>query len=144
VNRHARVRDEVETREVIEVYVRRLVGRAAQVCTSLKEFRAVRRPIRDTMLKNPELLGLNEPTGREANLLVAEILRQRCQDEQSISGATDCPEVLRGYAALCAKGLDGPEAQDDGPACEVAREGAGALPAPPAALPGASPPRPAP
>jgi hypothetical protein len=141
--RHAKVRDQGETREVIEVYVRRLVGRAAQVCGSFKDFRAVRLPIRDTMLKAPELLGLNDPSEGEANLLIAEILRQRCQEELAISGATDCAEVLRAYGALCARGLAGREAPQDGSACEVAREAAAALPAPPAAPPDSQvPPRP--
>src|SRR5512137_371535 len=114
---HARTRDEGETREVIEVYVRRLVGRAAIVCGSLKDFRAVRRPVRDTMLKNPELLGLNAPTEAEANLLVALILRQRCEEEMAYSGATDCPDMLRAYAALCEKG--GREPAEERAPCEV-------------------------
>jgi hypothetical protein len=128
---HERTRDEGETREVIDVYVRRLVGRAALVCGSLKDFRAVRQPIRDTMLKNPELLGLNQPTETEANLLVAAILRQRCEDELTYSGASDCPDVLRAYAGLCARG--GGEPEDEKRACEVVQEAVRALgPAPPA------------
>ena len=123
---HARTRDEGETREVIEVYVRRLVGRAAIVCGSLKDFRAVRQPIRDTMLRNPELIGLNSPTDAEANLLIASILRQRCEEEMNYSGASDCAEILRAYAALCDKG--GREPEDDRLACQVAQEGAAALP----------------
>src|SRR5512137_2406261 len=129
---HARTRDEGETREVIEVYVRRLVGRAALVCGSLKDFRAVRQPVRDTMLKNPELLGLNDPTEAEANLLVAAILRQRCDEELAYSGASDCAEVLRAYAGLCSRG--GGEPEDERRACDVVQEGVRALsPAPPPA-----------
>jgi hypothetical protein len=141
--RHARTKDQGETREVIEVYVRRLVGRAGLVCGTLKDFNAVRRPIRDTMLKNPDLLGLNDPSEGDANLLIAEILRQGCQEELAYSGATTCPEVLRGYAALCAK--EGSAAPDDRLACEVAKEAAAALPPQAAAPPDASAPaRPAP
>ena len=126
-HRHALTRDEGETREVIDVYVRRLLGRAAQVCTNLKDFRAVRRPIRDTMLKSPDLLGLNDPTAAEANLLISEILRQECEDELAYLGASDCPEVLRSYAALCLKpGADDPE---DQAACEVAQAAAAKAPA---------------
>jgi hypothetical protein len=125
---HARTRDEGETREVIEVYVRRLVGRAAIVCGSLKDFRAVRLPIRDTMLRNPELIGLNDPTEAEANLLIAVILRQRCEEEMNYSGASSCPEILRAYAALCGKG--GGEPEEDRLACQVVQEGAAALPRP--------------
>ncbi len=123
---HARTRDEGETREVIEVYVRRLVGRAAVVCGSLKDFRGVRLPIRDTMLRNPELIGLNDPTEAEANLLIAAILRQRCEEEMAYSGASDCPAILRAYAALCDKG--GSEPEDERQACQVVQEGAAKLP----------------
>jgi hypothetical protein len=138
--RHARVKDQGETREVIEVYVRRLVGRAGLVCGSLEDFGAVRRPIRDTMLKSPDLLGLNDPSEGDANLLIAELLRQGCQEELAYSGATNCPELLRGYAALCAKGGAAP---DELPACEVVTSAAKALP-PAAAQPDAARPRPAP
>ncbi len=113
---HARTRDEGETREVVDVYVRRLVGRAALVCGSLKDFRAVRQPIRDTMLRNPELLGLNSPTEAEANLLMAAILRQKCDEEMAYSGASDCPAILRAYGKLCAGGAR--EMAEDGPACD--------------------------
>jgi hypothetical protein len=122
---HARTRDDGETREVVDVYVRRLVGRAAQVCGTLKDFKAVRLPIRDTMLRNPELLGLNEPTEAEANLLMAAILRQACEDEMSYSGASDCPDILRSYAALCEKGAR--DAPEDRAACAVIQEAAAGL-----------------
>jgi hypothetical protein len=125
---HARTKDEGETREIVEVYVRRLVGRAATACGTLKDFRAVRQPIRDTMLKNPELLGLNAPTEAEANLLVALILRQRCEEEMAYSGATDCPDVLRAYAALCERG--GSEPPDEREACAQMAAAAAALPRP--------------
>src|SRR5512137_2544896 len=98
---HARMRDDGETREVVDVYVRRLVGRAALVCGSLKDFQAVRQPSRDTMMKNPELLGLNDPSDAEANLLIA--------------------AILRAYGALCDKG--GLVAADDKQACDVIRQG---------------------
>jgi hypothetical protein len=135
---HAKTRDDGETREVIDVYVRRLVGRAARVCGSLKDFQAVRRPIRDTMVRNPELLGLNAPTDAEANLLMAAILRQKCEEEMAYSGATDCPDVLRAYGALCDKGAG--DAPDDREACAVVKEAVAALPRPAAggAAPGAT------
>ena len=125
---HARTRDDGETREVVDVYVRRLVGRAALVCGTLKDFRAVRQPIRDTMLRNPELLGLNSPTEAEANLLVAGILQQKCEEEMAYSGASECPAILRAYAALCDKG--GREPEDDRAACEVAGRAVAAIPRP--------------
>jgi hypothetical protein len=137
---HARTRDDGETREVVDVYVRRLVGRAALVCGTLKDFRAVRQPIRDTMLRNPELLGLNEPTEAEANLLVAGILVQKCEEEMAYSGASDCPAILRAYAALCEAG--GREQEDERAACEVAGRAVAAIPrpAPAPAAPAGSPP----
>lgn len=136
--RYVRTKAEGETRDVIDVYVRRLVGRAAQVCTTVKDFEAVRRPIRDTMLKSPDLLGLNHPTEEEANILIAAILRQRCEDELAYSGASDCPDVLRGYAALCARGGSPPP--EERSACEVVGEAVSTLLTAPASPPGAAPP----
>lgn len=133
---HARTRDEGETREVVDVYVRRLVGRAALVCGSLKDFQAVRQPIRDTMIKNPELLGLNDPSDAEANLLMAAILRQKCEEEMAYSGASDCPDILGAYAALCDRG--GLVAEDDRQACDVIRQGVAGL-SRPAPAPGGKP-----
>jgi hypothetical protein len=135
---HARTRDDGETREVVDVYVRRLVGRAALVCGTLKDFRAVRQPIRDTMLRNPGLLGLNSPTEAEANLLVAGILQQKCEEEMAYSGASDCPAILRAYAALCDKG--GREPEDERAACEVAIQAVAAIPRAAAAAPTGSAP----
>jgi hypothetical protein len=134
---HARMRDDGETREVVDVYVRRLVGRAALVCGSLKDFQAVRQPIRDTMVKNPELLGLNDPTDAEANLLMAAILRQKCEEEMAYSGASDCPAILRAYGALCDKG--GLVAADDKQACDVIRQGVEGLARPGAPAAGGTP-----
>jgi len=125
--RYAQLKDEGETREIMDVYVRRLIGRASQVCPSLKDFQAVRRPIRDTMLKSPDLLGLNGPTEEEANTLVAAILRQRCEDELSYLGASDCPEILRGYGGLCAKSGDDPRERA---ACDVVKGAVAGLPPP--------------
>ena len=123
---------------MVDVYVRRLVGRAALVCGSLKDFRAVRQPIRDTMLANPELLGLNAPTEAEANLLMAAILAQKCEEEMAYSGASECPEILRAYAGICERG--GREPADDRAACETIQDAVTRLPrAAPAASPGAAP-----
>jgi hypothetical protein len=137
--RHAKFRDAQESAEVLHIYVRRLLGRAADVCTSFKDLRAVRRPIRDTALRHPDLLGIEG--GRLSNTVVntrlAEKLIEACDDEIGVSGATDCPDVLRGYAELCAK-ADPKELQDDGPACTLARDAAAKL-KPPAATASATP-----
>jgi hypothetical protein len=126
--RHALVGDEEETREVLAVYIRRLIGRAADICTQFKDFRAVRRPIRDTVLKTPQLLGLKpHATMEEVNARLAEILRDRCLEEIAVSGATDCVDVLKGYAELCAK-ADAKELKEDQKACQVIRAAVEALP----------------
>jgi hypothetical protein len=128
--RHAQVRDVEETGEVLKVYVRRILGRAADVCASFKDFRSVRRPIRDTLVKNPELLGLPaRPPASAANARLAEALRDECAEEITVSGATDCPEVIRGYVELCGK-ADPKELVDDGPACATMKAAAAALPPP--------------
>ena len=92
-----------EAGEVFGVYVRRLVGQAAQVCTTMADFRAVRRPLRDTLVKAPKLGDLSYPTTQEAaNTRMAEMLRDRCLVDVAVSGATDCPDIFAGYARLCA------------------------------------------
>jgi len=125
--RHARFGDAAETSEVLKVYVRRLMGRAADVCATFKDFRAVRRPIRDTVLKSPGLLGLSpHPSVVDANARLAETLRDACLDEIAISGASDGPDVLRGYAELCGK-ADAKELQEDRAGCDAMRAAAGQL-----------------
>src|SRR5512138_257529 len=99
--------DVEEASEVFDVYVRRLVGRSAVVCTTMADFRTVRRPLRDTLVKAPKIGGLTFPTTAEtANTRMAEILRDRCLTDVAVSGATDCPDIFAGYARLC----DQPEA----------------------------------
>jgi hypothetical protein len=94
--------DVEEAGEVFDVYVRRLVGRSAAVCTTMADFRTVRRPLRDTLVKAPKIGGLTYPTTPEvANTRMAEILRDRCLTDVAVSGATDCPEIFAGYAKLC-------------------------------------------
>ncbi len=91
-----------EAAEVFDVYVRRLVGQAAEVCTTMTDFRTVRRPLRDTLVKAPKIGGLTFPTTPEAaNARMAEMLRDRCLIDVAVSGATDCPDIFAGYARLC-------------------------------------------
>ena len=128
--RHARFSDVEETSEVMKVYVRRIVARAADVCTSFKDFSAVRRPIRDTLVKSPDLIGL--PAGSSAadvNTRIAETLRDACLEELAVSGASDCGEALRGYADLCGKidRKDAKEARDDDNACGIVQSAAAQL-----------------
>jgi hypothetical protein len=136
--RHARFGDAEESGQVLKVYVRRILGRAADVCTTFKDFRAVRRPIRDTLLKAPELLALTgHPTSADADTRLAETLRDLCQQDIAVSGATECPDMLRGYAELCGK-LDPRELADERAGCDLMRAAADALR--PAAAPPAAPP----
>jgi len=94
--RHAQVQDPVETSEILKVYVRRIIGRAALVCPSFKDFTDVRRPIRDTVVRSPEMLNLKgHPSVAEVNARMGEVLRDSCLAENAISGATDCPDILR-------------------------------------------------
>ena len=117
--RHARFKDVEEAGEVLKVYVRRLVGRGAEVCKEPKDFKAVRRPLRDTVLKSPALLGLPpQPTPGQADLRLAEVLLDWCRDEIAVSGATECPDMLRGYAGLCAR-FDRAEMKDERAACDL-------------------------
>jgi hypothetical protein len=111
--RHSRYGDIEETGEVFGVYIRRLVGQAAEVCKTMADFRAVRRPLRDTLVKAPRIGELNYPTTAEAaNTRIAEILRDRCLADVAVSGATDCPDIFAGYASLC----DQPEVAPKAPA----------------------------
>jgi hypothetical protein len=100
--RHSRYGDVVETGEVFRVYVRRLLGQAAEVCSTMADFRSVRRPLRDTLIKIPEVGGVQGPLSQEAaNTRIAEVLRDKCLEDVAVSGATDCPEIFAHYAALC-------------------------------------------
>lgn len=105
---HVKRQDTVETGAVFEVYVRRLVGRAAEVCTDLRGLQAVRRPMRDTLMRIPGIGDLEGPIDiQTANLRIAEILRKKCDIEVDASGASDCKSIYSGYAKLCDSGMRG-------------------------------------
>jgi hypothetical protein len=101
--RHAQFGDVEESGEIFKVYIRRLVGQAAEVCAKRPEdFKGVRRPIRDTLLKQPDIAGLKGPvTVTAANTRLAELLRDRCLEDIAVSGASECPDVFKAYAELC-------------------------------------------
>jgi len=101
--RHAKFGDVEETSEIFKVYVRRLVGQAAEVCSKRPEdFKNVRKPIRDTLIKQPDILGLKPPlTAAAANTRLAETLRDRCLEDIAVSGASECPEIFRDYVEMC-------------------------------------------
>jgi hypothetical protein len=106
--RYALVDDLAESSEVFKVYVRRLLGRGVMACDKPADFRGVRKPLRDTLFRLPELGELKgKPTIASANTRLAELLRDVCADELSVSGVSDCPDVFRAYGRMC-QGLEDP------------------------------------
>jgi hypothetical protein len=70
--RHAVQQDADETAEIYKIYVRRLVGRAALICKTMKELDGVRHPLVETMLRAPEIAGAKRGlTIPEANAIIA-------------------------------------------------------------------------
>jgi hypothetical protein len=99
-SRHAQSQDVDESREVISLYVLRLVGRAAEVC-SAKDLLEVRRPIRDLVLRQPSMAALTgKPTPLDVDRRLAQVLKERCQEELD-SGISECADVPRGWKKLC-------------------------------------------
>jgi hypothetical protein len=101
--RHAKFGDVEETGEIFKVYIRRLVGQAAEACNKRSDdFKNIRRPIRDTLIKQPDIAGLKPPvTVTAANTRVAELLRDRCLEDIAVSGASECPDIFKNYAEMC-------------------------------------------
>jgi hypothetical protein len=102
---------QTETRHTDEVtrlfglYVRRMVGRAAQLCPSMREFHDVIGPLEESLVKMPELGGYpSNISAPEANERVAQLLRSDCAQEIAVSGTTDCADILKKYAKLCSSG----------------------------------------
>jgi hypothetical protein len=132
---HANTDDVEETRDVFGMYVRRLVGRAAEICTNLKDFRTVRQPVRETLMKLPELGGLEgKVSARKAITTIAEILRDRCVEEMESTAVTACPDIWKGYERICtaAQKQDPKDFQDEADACALMKA---SEPPPPAQAP---------
>ncbi len=131
--RHALVNDPVETRAVFRVYVDKVLGRATQACESMEDFRAVRQPIREVLMKIPEIEDLKgKVTPSQANSTVADLLREHCDDELSVTGVDGCPPVLKKYARLCDDLPKLKDRQEDEDACRRIRVSLEALTAQPA------------
>jgi hypothetical protein len=119
---HQQTNDIEETTEVFEVYVRRVIGRAALICPTMKEFRGIRQPIRETLVKIPEVGGLKGKVRTpDANAKIAEILINRCTKELSVSGASDCVEIYAHYEKLCAATAK-KDQEEDAESCRLIAE----------------------
>jgi hypothetical protein len=109
-----------EAQEVFSIYVRRLVGRAALICPNLPDFLTVRRPLRDILIKLPQLGGLSgKVTVGAAGRKLAEILRDRCQAEMTVSGVSDCPAIYQQYQKLCGTVPEAQRTKEQAGACRV-------------------------
>lgn len=106
--------------EVYELYVRRLLGRAALACSKAKDFRDVREPIRDALIQLPALGGKEgKLKPADANLAVAELLRDGCKEDLEDGLVTDCAESFKGYEKLCKEMSKQPGWADEQGACAL-------------------------
>jgi hypothetical protein len=92
--------DLAEQREVVDLYLLRLVGRAAWGCTP-KELLEVRRPMRDLIEHRPEIASLTgRPTKRQVDKRIAEIVKASCAQELE-AGLTECHDLGESWKKLC-------------------------------------------
>jgi hypothetical protein len=130
--RHAKVGDVDESSEIFAIYVRRLVGRAAIVCKSMKDFGQVRRPIVEALIKAPALAGLRGNIKEsEAIAAVARVLVERCGREMAIVGGGECMQIGEKYAGLCSGA-----AADEAGACDAVKTAMASMTTKPAAAAG--------
>ncbi len=116
---HAVAQDAEETAEIFRIYVRRLLGRASQVCKSMKDFAAVRRPLVQAIQLTPEIgWAMKRLTDAQANARVVQLLVDGCKEELAVASGSDCRGVIDHYRALCA--APGVAAsKDEAPACAL-------------------------
>ncbi len=137
--RHATAADTAETTEIFSIYVRRLVGRAAMVCRTMKDLDQVRRPLVETLMKFPEIGGMTgKPTMVEANTHLASLLIEACRDELSLTGGNECAQLVGKYVELCNQPATA-AAKDDQPGCAAIKAAAPSLTPPPAPAPTPAP-----
>jgi hypothetical protein len=113
-----------ERAEILHVYVRWLIGRAAELCTSFADLQFVRKPLADALVREPELGGLRgKIASSRANAAIAQILRDHCEDEIGSTDVASCSVVLKKYGALC-NGLkeDTQAIPEESAACQALRE----------------------
>jgi hypothetical protein len=98
--RQAQSKDIDEAREVLNLYIVRIVGRAAEACTA-KDLLEMRKPIRDVILHQPAMAGLKaKPTAADADHQIAHILQTECEDESNQS-LSQCGDLARSWKKLC-------------------------------------------
>ncbi len=130
--RHAQAQDMEESREVMQLYALRLVGRGAEVC-SAKDLLEVRRPMRDLMARHPDMAGLTgKVTPADLDKRLTAIVQASCQRELD-SGINECADLTKSWKKLC----------DDITAHKLT-DGAGLCVVPVTAAPSAPPAAPAP
>jgi hypothetical protein len=97
---HARKKDLVESREVLGLYVVRLVGRAAAVCNAA-EVLEVRQPIANVIGRIPEMATLTgKPKPADIDRRIVAIIRERCHEETA-AGSYDCSNLDTAWKHLC-------------------------------------------
>jgi hypothetical protein len=118
--------DVAEAQEVFAVFVRRLIGRAAEICKTPAEIGDVDRPLRASLMVAPDLGGLKgKVTVTQAGERIAQILRDECRSEMSVSGMSSCPAILRAYDHICEMTTNPVAA----PACAVIKAAQADIPA---------------
>jgi hypothetical protein len=76
--------------------------------------------LRTTLIKNPEFGGKSgRLTVAQANGRLAEIVRDACLKELSVTGVGDCPEILPQAAKLCEQRRERRLMKDDDESCRV-------------------------
>jgi hypothetical protein len=99
--RHAQSQDLEESREVVSLYVLRLIGRGSTVC-SAKDLLEVRKPIRDLVLRQPVMAQLTgKPTPADVDRRLAEMLKARCEEEMKSGVSSECADVPRAWKKMC-------------------------------------------
>jgi hypothetical protein len=89
-----------EARDIVAIYLLRLVGRAAVAC-SPKDLLDVRKPFRDLIKRRPEMAGLTAKTNpHDVDRKIAEIIKTSCQEELD-AGVGECTDVPEAWKKLC-------------------------------------------
>jgi hypothetical protein len=136
--RHASSGDTDESLEVFRIYVRKLMGRAALTCKTMREFSLVRHPLADTLTQVPKLVGATgRPKPAEVNAHLAQMLIDLCKAELENNPLSECTAILERYAVLCDEPGKPADQALEKPACALVKVAAAeaqkaAAPPPPA------------